>query len=273
MADITYAMTYVNQLQLTIRSGHDVHATDEEVCAAEVYKASLVASLPVAMNEPPPWLATFAAQMNQNLANLNAELNQSFANLNAELNQSFANLNAELNQTCANLSAGLNQISANLNKTSANLSQALANLTAKLDAIQNILRYEVPVRLAIISRAPNPGAAMGGFPPLLEPPNPRTQDELMTFTVQQCIPSAQNLGLPPLDPETPVLDRRWQIAAYIGIDINLYVAVKGKCVPWKLYLGNILEFPIGEPAHISFLFLFLFVPTIVPTLLQIPCGV
>jgi ABC-type transporter Mla subunit MlaD len=135
------------------------------------------------MNEPPPWLATFAAQMNQNLANLNAELNQSFANLNAELNQTSANLSAGLNQ----ISANLNKTSANLDKTSANLSQALANLTAKLDGIQNILRYEVPVRLANISRAPNPGAAMGGFPPLLEPPNPRTQDELMTFTGESSI--------------------------------------------------------------------------------------
>jgi hypothetical protein len=36
----------------------------------------------------------------------------------------------------------------------------------------------------------------------------------------QCIASAQALGLPLLGPGALVMDRRWQIAAYIGIDVK-----------------------------------------------------
>ncbi|KAN0140786.1 hypothetical protein V8E53_001230 [Lactarius tabidus] len=59
-----------------------------------------------------------------------------------------------------------------------------------------------------------------GFPPLLNVPNTRICDELALFAVVQCIASAQALGLPLLGPGALVMDRRWQIAAYIGIDLK-----------------------------------------------------
>lgn len=100
---------------------------------------------------------------------------------------------------------------------------------------------ELPVLLANsqaggLGRLYNPTAIANGWAPLLAQPNPTTRDELLHFTskcqclmphmpvndfllmtVNQCIASAANLGLPLLPAQTPVLDRRRQIAVKIGV--------------------------------------------------------
>ncbi|KAF8969559.1 hypothetical protein BDZ97DRAFT_206261 [Flammula alnicola] len=65
----------------------------------------------------------------------------------------------------------------------------------------------------------NPTAVANGCAPLLDVPNPRTREDLSYFTADQCAASAANLGLPALPAETPLLERRRQIAARIGVTL------------------------------------------------------
>ena len=88
----------------------------------------------------------------------------------------------------------------------------------------------------------NPTAFANGWAPHLAAPNPTSRDELLSFTselefpfrfltpvtffiyvfitVQQCILSATDLGLPLLPQNTPVIERRRQIALKIGVVID-----------------------------------------------------
>lgn len=56
-----------------------------------------------------------------------------------------------------------------------------------------------------------------GYPLPLTEPNPRNREELLNFTVSQCIASAESLGLPSLPQDTPVQERRGQIAGRLGV--------------------------------------------------------
>lgn len=73
----------------------------------------------------------------------------------------------------------------------ANFASVIAHLDQRFTDLADQIR-EVPARFANNMRAPiaplhNPSAAIGGFPPLLEQPNPRTQDELMSFSSESSI--------------------------------------------------------------------------------------
>jgi hypothetical protein len=61
----------------------------------------------------------------------------------------------------------------------------------------------------------------GSWAKELATPNPINRDDLkFSFTVDQCIASAADLGLPPLPPDTDVVIRRRQIAVRLGVIID-----------------------------------------------------
>ncbi|KAN0125308.1 hypothetical protein V8E53_015618 [Lactarius tabidus] len=78
---------------------------------------------------------------------------------------------------------------------------------------------ELPVKLANSSRGPNGRLRHPRTGLLLAAPNPRTRDQLVAFTAIQCTDSAQDLDLEPLV-NVVVLERRRQIARYLGVDIE-----------------------------------------------------
>ena len=178
-------------------------------------------------------------QNTNNLANLTANIQQNtnnLANLTANVQQNTNNL--------ANLTANIQQDTNYL----ANVTVQLGNLMVQVGQIANnvVLLQQSSTELPIIlsnSRAGfsgplyNPTQMAQGWAPLLAAPNPRTRDELTTFTselssflsiifnaqhysVQQCINSAMALGLPALQPQATVHERRRQIAFRIGVTIE-----------------------------------------------------
>ena len=69
-----------------------------------------------------------------------------------------------------------------------------AHMDQRFTDLEDLMKFGMSVRLANSSRAPmaplhNPSAAAAteGFPPLLEPPNPQTRDELMSFSSESSI--------------------------------------------------------------------------------------
>ncbi|KAI9508544.1 hypothetical protein F5148DRAFT_1195363 [Russula earlei] len=118
-----------------------------------------------------------------------------------------------------------------MNTTLAVLKERLQNIEERVQNIQDDVAFlrrhveEMPILLAnsqagTRGRLYNPTIALvGGWAPLMEAPNPVNRDALFMFTVNECVASARNLGLPPLPPGTPVAERRRQIARRIGVAI------------------------------------------------------
>jgi len=159
LVDINNAINYINALSAT-----EIHATADDLGAAEVYKTRLVMNYQGADDAAPAWAAQMQQNMQQNLTQL--------------------------------------------------VAHELAHINKQLD--------ELPILLGNCAKQPreplqNPTLVHNGWAPELRPPNPRTRDELFSFTIEQCLACAENLGLPSLLPGALVQDRCRQIAVRLGI--------------------------------------------------------
>ncbi|KAF8163524.1 hypothetical protein B0H34DRAFT_672501 [Crassisporium funariophilum] len=111
-----------------------------------------------------------------------------------------------------NMNATIQQLAANVQQLSADV----AHLRQRSDEQPILFANNIAGRRGTLF---NPTTMRNGWA-LLGAPNPRTQDELnYHFTAEQCIASANDLGLPVLPEDTDLLERRRQIGARIGVTI------------------------------------------------------
>ncbi|KAF8163476.1 hypothetical protein B0H34DRAFT_695601 [Crassisporium funariophilum] len=188
-SDITIAKNFVERLLPSKFTAHPQAATDAEMGAAEAYETAVVFSYAPVGDVAPPWAVDMQATMQQLVTNTGQQFQQ--------LQQQLQQLQLQIQQ---------------LANSVANQQQKFEELPALLVNSQATLR--TPLR--------NPTAMHNGVAPVLAPPNPRNLHELLHFTAEGCIASANNLGLPPLPANATVLERRRQIAVRIGIDGGLF---------------------------------------------------
>ncbi|PPQ71436.1 hypothetical protein CVT26_011133 [Gymnopilus dilepis] len=211
LSDVTNAGRYIERLLSSQKAGHNNQATDEEIGRTEVYKSAIIFSVEPGPNVAPIWFANLAAAIDQVAANVAL-----IPDLAANANQ-IPDIAAAV-QLAAQNAAQIPQLVA----TTQHLTGEIAALRLDINRLFDKTN-ELPILLANSQAGNrgvlyNPTALANGWAPPLAHPNPATRDELMTFTIAQCVASAQNLGLPHLPGAPSVVERRRQIASRLGYE-------------------------------------------------------
>lgn len=197
-ADITNASEYIGRLSAHKAAIPVQAAINTEIGAAEVYKAEVIASV---ANIVPPWVANILAAINQ----LQADINQ----IQADINQiQAANVPAAINQ----LQVDVNNLQINVNNVQATTNNIQANM-------EKLPIWFANNHAGALGPLRDPTQVVNGFAPHLNPPNPQTRDQLLTFTSAQCDLSAAALGLPVFPHGMYVSEKRRLIALALGIVI------------------------------------------------------
>ncbi|KAF8888175.1 hypothetical protein CPB84DRAFT_1749573 [Gymnopilus junonius] len=188
LSDITNAHDYIERLRSSRSSGHSHAATNDDVGAAEVFKTAVLFSHTPGPNAAPLWAAQLIATVDQIAANV------------AQLAPVIAPIPA--------LVAGVAHIPVLVN--------SVDRLTERIQVLEQRVD-ELPIIFSNATAGPQ-GHAIQSITWM----GSSIAGSLSQEQRRKCVNAAALLGLPPMDPGTPVLERRRQIAAKLGVSIDLY---------------------------------------------------